>query len=363
MSAKKMQSPWTTLHVLLVVLIVIATLANVILSFYVSRAGEEPVIDIVPSESSSLRATVIQPFCDQCVNASEIVQALELAGLVFEEVEYKTQAQAVSLIEEFSIEKLPAIVIEGADPRLDQIPLFVKSDSGYVLSDSLVPYSNLDGEVFGLVTALVLEDENCPECFDTQRLLSQLELNGMVFSAIETIESSSADGQRLLDHYNITRTPSLILSNDASEYEFIRAGWQSIGSVESDGKYVLRDTPAPYVDREEKTVRGLATMIILTDETCETCSDTSAVTSIFEDNFGMVFLSQVSYDVSSPDGQRLMSRYAINVTPTVLFNKEAQYYQGIQATWSDLGTVENDGMYVLRNLDALNVVYKTHEVS
>jgi hypothetical protein len=62
-------------------------------------------------------------------------------------------------------------------------------------------------------------------------------------------------------------------------------------------------------------------------------------------------------DADSPQGAALVAQYNITALPTILLDDEAGAYPNLELGWSIMGTVEEDGTYVLRELERMGVVY------
>lgn len=357
---KKKTSLMSKIHVVLVTLLLIAVIANVLISFSIQPQAQ-PVVDITTqiAETNKVSVTIIEPTnCSECTDMSEIAAALSSMGLEVE-VETKKQTEAIDLITKHSLTKLPTMVLEGNAAALDGIPLFEKTDSGYVLRDVPPPYTDLDGNVVGLVTLIELTNTACVDCYNASMIVSQLESEGVKLVSKTEVDISSEEGKALVDKYKITKTPTIILSEDAKAYAFLADAWPTVGSEEADGNMVLRDIPAPYYDSTIDATKGLVNLVYLTDESCADCYDPETLKKIFVENLGITFVSEASFDISSAEGKRLLEKYNISLVPTLLLNSEAQAYPAIKATWEQLGTVEDDGMYVLRSLDAFGVQYNT----
>jgi hypothetical protein len=340
----------------LVTLLAIITLINIIsiLTVDVPGNGDSPVVVDQNPQGQDLSLTVIQPSdCEQCFDATQIVTALkDVIGLEFVQEQTLSQADAKTVLSEYTIDRLPAIIVEGAHPSLDQLPFFEKDGASYVMQ-SPAPYADLEGNVHGIVSLITLSDTDCEDCFDVTLLKDQLALNGMVFSGEEDVLLESDEGRKLIDTYNITRVPTVLLSSDASEYDFIASGWDQIGSIESDGMMILRDIPAPYHDLDTDTVLGLVELTAIVDESCDECFDISLLKQILLDNYGMVLAKETEVDISSSDGKDLREIYSISAVPTVILSEDALAYPVIRAVWSDSGTIEEDGVLVFRELSQL----------
>jgi hypothetical protein len=75
--------------------------------------------------------------------------------------------------------------------------------------------------------------------------------------------------------------------------------------------------------------------------------------------FGMVPGNVTGYDVSSEEGVALVAEYEIDKFPTVLLSPDANDYTGFSEVWDQVGTISEDGWFVLREVQKLSPDYIT----
>ncbi|MDO8740740.1 MAG: hypothetical protein Q7J54_04195 [Candidatus Woesearchaeota archaeon] len=80
---------------------------------------------------------------------------------------------------------------------------------------------------------------------------------------------------------------------------------------------------------------------------CESCSDLTGLVPALK-NIGVVFGNEKTFDASSAEGKQLIDRYKILKLPAFIFSKEISQYEEVTSAWSQMGSVEKDGSYVLR---------------
>ncbi len=56
----------------------------------------------------------------------------------------------------------------------------------------------------------------------------------------------------------------------------------------------------------------------------------------------------------------MIAKYSVEKVPTVILGGDLEIYEGFDAVWEQVGTIEEDGSYVFRELDVLGqqIVYK-----
>ncbi len=180
-----------------------------------------------------------------------------------------------------------------------------------------------------------------------------------MLSSETTLEADSDKAQEKIDMYDIKLLPTLILSSDFEDYgSAIEKQWLQIGSKEDDGSYVLRRINPPYMNTTNGEVEGLVEMIVLTDLSCEGCFDAENFNLPILSRFGMNPVTIKRVDISDAEGVALADSYDITKAPTILLRGDVSLYSLFSAAWKDVGSVEDDGTYVFRNLDAIRQPYK-----
>jgi hypothetical protein len=194
--------------------------------------------------------------------------------------------------------------------------------------------------------------QGCLDCFDISIVDSALaQLN--VKTSEKVLDYSSDEAKQLISRYKIAKVPTVLLTGEVE-----KAGidfWSQVGTIESDGTLVLR-FGAPYIDPASGTEFGRVQLIELADKTCSSCYNISIQENILKNGFGISLSKITGYDVSSPDGARLVSQYNITKVPTIILSPDVKYYESIKEIWKQVGTIESDGYYVFRDMKALSGV-------
>ena len=186
--------------------------------------------------------------CDKCADMSSILTALKGSGvtIVSERVIEKDSKDGKELINKYSLEKIPTLIISkelsyyGLDQNWNSLGT-IEKDGTYITRTPNPPYLNLiTNKVEGLVSVTYLSDNSCSDCYDPQELHKPVLQNmGLVFSE-EKIDISSDLGKQLIEDYSIEKIPTIIIKGDADKYPILAQAWNDVGTVESDGTYVFR---------------------------------------------------------------------------------------------------------------------------
>ncbi len=214
-----------------------------------------PYYDVSRGEAVGLVTitSLIDSSCTQCIDMGGIVDAFREAGATISEektLEYDSP-EAGELVEKFGIQRIPALIISRDITEYDAInqvwdQLDAKEKEGsYALHAVQPPYRNLEtGEIEGLVEFVNLVDSSCSDCYDVsvhEQIVRQL---GVWIANITTYDMNSTEGEALMDKYNITKVPIILLSPEASAYPSFNNVWPDVGTTESDGWHVFREISA-----------------------------------------------------------------------------------------------------------------------
>ncbi len=206
------------------------------------------------------------------------------------------------------------------------------------------------------VSLTIINKPDCPECQNATVFRDELAQIGVNFSQVRTVSYGSSQASSLISQYGITKLPALVFSKDLSSYPNIVSAWSNIGTVASDGSYLLQGALPPYYDLQTNTVRGLVNVTYLNASSCPSCYDVTLHRQILR-RFGMALSDERVVDISSPEGKALVARYNISGAPTILLTGDAGLYPRFSQAWQSVGTLEPDGTFVFRNLDVIGGTY------
>ena len=273
--------------------------------------------------------------------------------------------EASSSIEQFAIKKVPTYIVTGEVTK-NNLESFVKSngeikENAFIFTKlSPVFIDTETGQEMGQVTATLITDPSCSQCTDPKIVVENFKKAGVKVREIREFAWNSIDAQNIISQYKITKAPSLIFSPEFDLYDTVKSTWQNFGTVENDKTYVARNLPLPYRDLTKGQIVGFVDIIYLTDSSCTDCYKASDVQKpILIQGYRVALSTEQTIDVSSGEGQSLISQYKIVSVPTILLSPEADQYANLKNVWKNVGTVESDGWYVFREMQQLRgVVYK-----
>ncbi|MBW2969676.1 hypothetical protein KY319_00980 [Candidatus Woesearchaeota archaeon] len=339
----------SNLNTYLVIIVVIA----VAIGLYFMLSGTKAPM---PKAEQQKQVTVLLlgTDCEECFNISVAVDFVkQQKNINLKEVKEIKLEEAKETAQKYNITKLPAVVITGEISNLT-IPNFNKAEDALIFDMTPPPYYDVEtGEIKGKITLIVLEDSECKECFNMSLITAQLEQAGISIAEKKTVEYKGEEGTKLVEKYKIEKIPTLLLSKDALDYEVVQQVWEQVGTQESDGMLVLRMVSPPYINVNTGEIEGFVNMINIVDEKCTDCYNISVFRNIVEESFGMSIKTEETLDVSTNKARILMKKYSIELVPTVVLSKEADSYPNFAEAWKAIGTEEQDGSFVFREVSLL----------
>ena len=308
---------------------------------------------------------IVPANCKDCWNidvAEKFIRENAQAKIVSSTSLNATSVEAKTLSKKYNLTRLPALIITGEIKKLS-IPNFELRDNAFVFDKTPPPYVDFaTGRVKGRVTSIVIQDSACKKCFDIKQITSQLKKVGVSFTSEKTLEDNTPEATALIEKYKIEKIPSLLMSNDALEYQVVSEIWAQVGTKEPDNMLILRTINPPFKEVDTAKIRGSTDVVYLVDKSCTSCYNASIHKMILTSNFGMVFDTEKYVDVFSKEGKLLISKYAIKVIPTVIISQDAKDYPNFATVWKQAGDTAKDGSFIFRNLNLLQgMTYKDLE--
>lgn len=203
-----------------------------------------------------------------------------------------------------------------------------------------------DGD-FGQLKITFLTTPDCTNCFDLQPLHDYLTQNGVDDAQITQIAYNSWRGKSLVNKYDIEQVPSAVFTGNLGSYEFMQGLVDNIGEVRKNAFVVTKIQP-PYIQLADGKMRGSFELVYLGDKSCTECYDVNLHKSVFE-RMSIKPSKETSVDISDEEGQTLVDEYHITSVPTILLRGDMEPYTALQEIWPQVGTIESDGTYVLRD--------------
>ncbi len=186
--------------------------------------------------------------CADCFDAESIIKMIDTAH----NIKYTSQRLAYNsplsskYIDTYGIENLPALIVSGDIDNKKVTAAWTalagrKKNQRVVIASQLPYYNIASSQVKGIVSTVLLTDDTCADCFDANEYLTALARFNIVLNDTAVYDIASDSGAELVQKYDITRVPTLILSPDVADYEGFASSWSEVGTIAPDGWFVFRE--------------------------------------------------------------------------------------------------------------------------
>jgi len=297
--------------------------------------------------------------CEECFDIETALESIKKqnVNVTEERTIYLNENYAKEIIDKYNIEKIPTLIISGETNKTEQLKSFFGNigdfpDEKNVVFTSLKPpyYDVTLSRVVGKVSVINVVDSLCEECIPLSQVADALKQSGVAITEEKTYEYFSSEGIGLINRFDISRIPAILISNEVNYYD-VKEQIQQLAE-EKNGFYALHATSAPYRDLKQGKVIGLVKIILLDDSSCGECYDVSINKQILP-RFGVFVNEEEAYDVSSNEVRELIAKYNIEKVPALLLSPEVSEYPAFVQVWQSVGTIEGDGWYVMRKPESL----------
>ena len=333
-------------------------------SFFVFSVGRSLNVKIDEAKELARPAELgliqIESSCSDCFDIDSITKTLKESSdikIIKEKLLPENSKNAIKIIDQYGIEKLPAIVLTGEIEKAS-IQNFKQVDDVLVFNGITPPYKDAaTKKVMGKVSSIIISDNNCDVCTDLGLVLQNLKQSGIFVDKEEEFDFSGAKAKALIGKLDIEKLPALLLSDDIEAYPDIAQSMDQAGLKKQD--YYIIESQAPYVEAESGKIRGTVDLILLDDSSCSECYDVEIHKSILA-RLGLAIGEEKTIDASSEQGKQLISQYNLESVPTIILTGDLEVYENLNNVWLQVGTVDDDGAYVFREITAMgqSIVYK-----
>lgn len=197
--------------------------------------------------------------------------------------------------------------------------------------------------------------EKCDGCFDATNILKMIDTAHNVKYKTSNVPYDSVLSRKYIEMYAIKNLPAVIVSGDI-ENEKVASAWNALSGEKREGRVVIENL-LPYYDIESAEAKGIISAVLIKDKLCQDCFAEDEYIKILK-RFGLSVKETSVYDVTSTEGDALVKKYDISKVPTVLLSPSTAEYAAFKTAWSEVGTIENDGWFIFREVQKLNLKYK-----
>lgn len=222
-------------------------LFNNIKGALVLKSAIAPYKDLKDNKIKGLvKLIILENNCDKCTKLDNLIQAIRGYGVKIVE-EQKVDADSIEgnqLVSKYNIKRLPALilsedavvykVIKDAWSQIGEL-----KDGVYITTKINPPYYSVEeNKIKGLVDIKFLFDKTCGVCYNVSLHKQVLNQFGVYINNEEFVDVNT--DKSLLNKYNITLIPTMILSKEANDYSEMSAVWKQVGTIEEDGSFIFR---------------------------------------------------------------------------------------------------------------------------
>ena len=205
-----------------------------------------------------------------------------------------------------------------------------------------------------VISLVAIKDSKCKGCFDISPLVAEIKKGNVEVSEEKDVDASSEEAKELISRYSIAKTPAIIVGGEVSKLSL--AGFEA-----KDDALVFNAPNPPFTDVESGEIQGLVTVVQLVDKLCTKCTDFSTVIDGLK-NVGVGISESSVIDYKSSQGKMLVEKYNLKVVPTMIMSSGIKFYPEIVQNWNEVGSIEKDGNYIMRNVTPPYINVDTAEV-
>ncbi len=354
----------------IVVAIVLLIFSNFMLYERGIKVGEAREIlkeQLRPAELQLVKITLDNcEFCFDIENAAEELKNQNV-NITKEETFSSSSAEGKEFISKYNIKKLPTIILTGEINKSEEQLASYFEEKGEVNGEAFIytplapPYFDIAlNKINGIVTITYVVDSLCEKCVDLTPISSSLQEQGVYIQNEKSIEYNSNEGNNLIKQFEIKQVPAILISEEIDYYLDVKDALIQAGAINKNEFYAVHSTVPPYRNLSQNKIVGLVDVIYLTKDDCSDCYDVSINKKILL-QFGLVLNKENTYDINSPEGKQLAQKYNITKAPIIILSPDSKYYSLLVQAWENVGTIENDGWFVMRNPELIGTYWDLEE--
>ncbi len=186
----------------------------------------------------------------------------------------------------------------------------------------------------------LIKNSKCPDCFDASKVADYVKTLNVKVTGEKSLEFDSAEAKSIISKYKILKVPAIVITGEVNKVN-------AQGLDKANDALILSQVPAPYTNAVNGRIEGRVMIYSLKDFSCGKCYNLSVLVSQISRS-GVKIYDQKAFDSMSEEGKSLIQKYNIEFMPSIILSRDADAYPFMKQAWAQLGTKENDGMYVLR---------------
>jgi thiol-disulfide isomerase/thioredoxin len=198
------------------------------------------------------------------------------------------------------------------------------------------------------IQLMSISASSCEDCYDISTAISIIESTGANITERSEFDFSSQEGEDIIRRYSIEKIPTVIIAGEINKSSSLNLKLKQMGE-ERDNAFVFTKQEPIFIDAGTGNIRGRISLTHITKEDCDKCVDLGPLIQQLESS-GLIFKEKKTLNFDSPEGKELINKYGIEKIPVMILDKEAEVYPNIVDNWQNLGSIEDDGSYVMQPL-------------
>jgi len=197
--------------------------------------------------------------------------------------------------------------------------------------------------------------DDCENCYDANEIIKMIDNSHNIKYKTNSLPYGGTLSQKFIEMYDIKNLPAIVVSGDISSAQ-VAPAWKAMAGEEKNDRIIMENL-LPYYDLESGSEKGVISVVLLKDEKCASCFDANEYTNILK-RFGLFVKETVIYDVASAEGKELVGKYSVKKVPTMILSPDAKDYKKFADSWGEVGTISEDGRFILREVQKVSPQYK-----
>ena len=186
---------------------------------------------------------------------------------------------------------------------------------------------------------LTIITTQCQDCFNINSVIEGIKSENVNVTKEETLDVG--DASQLIQDYNIERLPTVIVKGELN-----KTNLDSTLTAVGDALVFTSQTP-PYYDVSLSRVKGLIVATVINASGCGSCTDVAPLLDELKSN-GIIIARETT--LTEEEAAGLIETYNMQALPSLILSRDASEYQLLVQNWPALGTIEQDGNFVLRDI-------------
>lgn len=192
---------------------------------------------------------------------------------------------------------------------------------------------------------IVINDKDCPYCYDTKQLISEIETENINSRSKKVMDYRSDEAKDVIMKYKIEKVPTVIIKGEIDKNMNLYDKFTAIGEVSED-VFILRDVMMPYVDIKTGRAVGNVKVTLMSANKCDACYNHEKYIAELK-ILGIPTSNRETIDYKSSAGQAMVKANVIENVPTFILTGDLDQYPALKKIQD-----YDDNVFVLRKVIA-----------